>query len=354
MAGQPAGTESGNPVGLRPAAFRGNLPGGTAADCDFHSEKRQPDWVEMEIACVHGHKKNGSSGRTPISKIPPVRLTNALERQSMAKYSRKTVLAATDLLENAGHARITRFLLEHGLENENIVGSMRDRASGVARHLLADPDRLDDDEQKLTDGVVEDIVNGAIQSFTPYDGRFDCEGFSRTHGALSRALAGDGFMVENGRLRRTLPQELDLPQADDEVHALLELYHLEVTLGHLNQAIAAHTRGDWAAANAQLRAFVESLFDGIAERLAGHLRVVVPVAGNQRRIWLAQLNPSFFSHELNEWTGQGTGFLEAFFRRLHPQGAHPGLSDEEDSTFRLHWVLLTARPLLKRLEARLR
>jgi hypothetical protein len=65
------------------------------------------------------------------------------------------------------------------------------------------------------------------------------------------------------------------------------------------------------------------------------------------------LNPPFFLHGLNEWTGQGTGFFEAFFRRLHPQGAHPGLSDEEDSTFRLHLVLLTARSPLTRLADRL-
>ncbi len=43
-----------------------------------------------------------------------------------------------------------------------------------------------------------------------------------------------------------------------------------------------------------------------------------------------------------------------FFGDSIPQGAHPGLSDEEDSTFRLHLVLLTGRTLLKRLEARLR
>jgi hypothetical protein len=79
--------------------------------------------------------------------------------QRMAKYSRKTVLAATDLLENVGHASITRFLLEHGLENENIAGSMRDCASAVARHVLADPERLNEDQQNLTDAVVEDLVN---------------------------------------------------------------------------------------------------------------------------------------------------------------------------------------------------
>ena len=38
--------------------------------------------------------------------------------------------------------------------------------------------------------------------------------------------------------------------------------------------------------------------------------------------------------------------------RLHPQGPHPWLSDEHDSTFRLHLVLLTAQLLLNRLQQR--
>jgi len=38
------------------------------------------------------------------------------------------------------------------------------------------------------------------------------------------------------------------------------------------------------------------------------------------------------------------------FKRLHPQGAHPGLSDEEDSTFRLHMVLLLCWLFLRRLD----
>jgi hypothetical protein len=68
----------------------------------------------------------------------------------------------------------------------------------------------------------------------------------------------------------------------------------------------------------------------------------------QRRTWLAQRDPPFFIAGLNGWDFQGGGFMESFFRRLHPQGAHPGLSAEEDSTFRLHLVLLVGRQLLRR------
>jgi len=164
----------------------------------------------------------------------------------------------------------------------------------------------------------------------------------------SKFLVVDGqHRLADGTLRRALPIELDLPKADDEVHVLLERYGFAVPKGHLDQGIAAHARGDWAAANGQFRPFMESLFDVIAERLAQG--IPLPVPGAQRRIWLANRNPSFFFAELNEWDGQGKGFIEAFFRRLHPAGAHPGLSDEDDSTFRLHIVLLVARNLLRRL-----
>jgi len=271
----------------------------------------------------------------------------------MAQFSRKTLLAATDLMENAGHSRITRFLLEHGLEQHVQGRSMRDRVNGIALYLIANPEVLDDEGQNLTDAVVGALLADAVTQCTIY-GQFSYQRFCKRHPELNRALARDGFTVEDGQLRRTLPEAMDLPRADDEVHVLLEQFHLNIPLGHLNQGIAAHARGDWAAANAQFRASVESLFDGMAERLAEHLRVAAPLAGNQSRIWLSQLNPSFLSQELNEWTGQGTGFIEGFFRRLHPQGAHPGLSDEEDSTFRLHLILLTSRTLLRRLAERLK
>jgi hypothetical protein len=179
-----------------------------------------------------------------------------------------------------------------------------------------------------------------------YPRAFSFDVFRERYPVLNRGLERDGFTVEDGHLRRALPEALDLPRADDEVHALLDRYGFAVSRGHLDQGIAAHARGDWAAANAQFRAFIESLFDAIAERLAG---AAVPPPGNQRRTWLANRNPPFFLAELNEWDGQGHGFIEAFFRRLHPAGAHPGLSDEDDSTFRLHLVLLVGRNLLRRM-----
>jgi hypothetical protein len=271
----------------------------------------------------------------------------------MPEFSRRTILAAADVLAGYGHTGVDRFLLEYGLEDTGVGGSLQARANALSLHLLANPQQRNEDGRNLTDAIVGELINHAIRTRVDrYSQAFDYQAFQQSYSALHRGLERDGFTVEGGVLRRMLPEILDLPAADDEVHTLLNYYHLAVPVGHLDQAIAAHARGDWAAANAQFRPFVESLMDEIAAKLAGSTGVLPP-PGQQRRQWLAQLNPPFLLVALNEWTGQGTGFFEGFYRRLHPHGAHPGLSDEDDSTFRLHLVLLVARLFLRRLQHRI-
>jgi hypothetical protein len=88
------------------------------------------------------------------------------------------------------------------------------------------------------------------------------------------------------------------------------------------------------------------LLDGIAEHLDPTASTLG--SGQLRRTKLAALE--FLSIPLNEWNNDGKGFINGLVKRLHPQGAHPGLSDEEDCTFRLHVVLLTAALLLRRFD----
>jgi hypothetical protein len=180
----------------------------------------------------------------------------------MPRFSRKTVIAAVDLLESYGHSDITRFMLEHALENTgaDVQGSKRDRANGVMRFLLRNPEMKTDDGANLTDAIVTDLVSRAAAHFD--------EGFDEYHPDLSRALKRDGFEVKDGTLRRVLPETLNLPAADDEVHELLDRFVFGVSKGHLDQAIQNHSDGNWAAANSQVRTFIESLFDEIAGRVA--------------------------------------------------------------------------------------
>jgi hypothetical protein len=70
------------------------------------------------------------------------------------------------------------------------------------------------------------------------------------------------------------------------------------------------------------------------------------------RLLSSTANPPFLREDLNEVEHANCKkpFIEGLWKRLHPQGSHPGLSDEEDSTFRYHAVIVVAYDLLKRLD----
>jgi hypothetical protein len=274
------------------------------------------------------------------------------------RFSRTTIIAAIDTLNRLDHDDITRFLLGHTLTNskESLAVAKSDRVNAIRRHLLDNPDAITPEGQNLTDAVVQDLVDRAagtirLESLIAWDPphRFE-DAFERAFPELVRALDRDGFTVKDWKLSRTVPEALDLSATDDEVHTLLDTFGFSVTKGHLDQAIHDHSQGHWAAANSQFRTFVESLFDEIAARLAPGQ---APKSGHDSRTFLFfGLARPFFFASLNEWDGQGRGFLEGFMRRLHPAGSHPGLSDEEDCTFRLHLVMIVARLMLLRLRTR--
>ena len=264
----------------------------------------------------------------------------------MTQFSRRTILAATDILRDSFTADgIERFLLEYGLEHSIGGGTKESRGIALAKFLINNPEATTESGDHLANAIVLGLAQKAIEKSTGLEG-FCLEDFTQAFPQLHRALARDRFTLEGGTLRPTLP--LDIPRADDEVHWLLDQYGFSTSKTHLDQGINAHARGDWAAANGQLRTFMESLFDSIAEQLANG--ATLPETGDPRRQWHAK--NSFFRVDLNEWTGKGGGFIEGFDRRLHPHGSHPGPSDEEDSTFRLHLVLLVAHNLLKRIQSK--
>ena len=132
---------------------------------------------------------------------------------------------------------------------------------------------------------------------------------------------------------------------ENELINVLDRYGYSVAKGHYEQAVAAHTRGDWAASNSQLRSFVEEFFNRVAEIMVSGSYS----SGHQCQQALAKIG--FFQSDLNEWLDDGKGFVQGFWKRLHPQGSHPGLSEKEDSTFRMHIVIVVLHYFAKRLDA---
>ena len=156
-------------------------------------------------------------------------------------------------------------------------------------------------------------------------------------------------------LKRMLPAdipELDFREAEDEVTTLLVQSGFTVAKGHLEQSISAFQRGEWSLANSGLRNFYESYLNEIAV----HFGCESHQDGKAKRDFLGRLQPPFLSTEYNEWNenNQKPQYVQGLMSRMHPHGGHPGLSEEEDATFRLQITLVTARLFLRRYRQRMK
>lgn len=155
-------------------------------------------------------------------------------------------------------------------------------------------------------------------------------------------------------LRRMLPDdvpETDFREAANEIDTLLNQLNLPVAKGHLQQALSAFQRGEWSSANGELRNFYENYLNEIADTLG----YTGKDDSKLRRDFLgADVTPPFLLSDYNEWNAnnQKPQYVQGLMSRMHPHGAHPGLSEEEDATFRLQVSLITARLFLRRFKKR--
>ena len=118
----------------------------------------------------------------------------------------------------------------------------------------------------------------------------------------------------------------------------------------MKQAISAFSRGEWSSANGELRNFYESYLNEIATRLG----YTGSGDSKAKRDYLGKLQPPFLLVDYNEWNpnNQKPQYVQGLISRMHPHGGHPGLSEEEDATFRLQISLVTARLFLRRFDQR--
>lgn len=262
-------------------------------------------------------------------------------------FTRPTLIAAVELLEQHSQARFNQMVLRLGLEDEITSStslSVAKKSDLLGRLVVRRAETvLDTLEGNMTLG--EAVIRQAAKL-----AQRDSEHPLQT--TFARGLARDGYVLvwdpygRNASIRAALPGEIQLPETDDEVHQLLKSFGFATPLGHLDQAIEAHTRGDWAACNGQLRTFIESLFDDIARNVRPHEAAQRPSSENRRAL-LAEIG--FLATDRNEWTQDGKNYINGLFKMLHTEGSHAGLSDDDHSTFRLHVVLVTARTFLRRL-----
>ncbi len=172
--------------------------------------------------------------------------------------------------------------------------------------------------------------------------------FSHTYTSLANSLMLDGYTINARTIKKMLPVEIEEARTENELFTLLNKHSFFTTKGHLEQAIQNHSQGNWAGANGQFRPFIESLLIDICRSLAPNNKC--ENAHSAITILSKTVNPPFLRADLNEVENSNCNkpFIEGFWKRLHPEGNHPGLSTKEDSTFRYHISIVVAHYLLTR------
>jgi hypothetical protein len=246
--------------------------------------------------------------------------------------SRKTFLTLVNALNFQTHDEVDRFCIEFELEHVIPDGAyIKAKETALSKYLIANKEAKGPMGSFLFVEVIEYVLKTKPHS----GGRFS---------ELAHHLEKDGYSLTENSVRASLPSQIPLIQTEDRLLEILKKRRFDIALGHYEQALAAHGRGEWAAANSQLRSLVEEFFNKI------HSLINAGTAQQSQAKKSELANVGFFSKEYNEFLHNGTGFVEGFWKRLHPEGSHPGLSESTDSTFRLHLVLLVLHYFAERLD----
>jgi len=158
--------------------------------------------------------------------------------------------------------------------------------------------------------------------------------------ALFAALAADGYEWSdslNGVVTST-PGPASLAEAASAFEAELAGHGFDVASVHYRQAVENFSEGNFEACNGQLRSYFEALVKISAERLGQTQSPGVQAA-------LDYMRGSTLDNE--EWA-----VFRALWAGSQDNGPHAGLSDQEESRFRLHTTTAAGRYLIRKVEAR--
>lgn len=259
-------------------------------------------------------------------------------------FSKATLMDIMSLLQDIkSHSELDTYFFRYGLESVAVGSNKEQRVFSVARHLFDNPKVPGIISDNLAYEIVEDVVQTITKNSYHFD---DVTNEFIKYPQLRRLLLKDGFVIEDSKLIRVFETDIDFNHNETLLEKILNKHNLVTAKGHYTQANNAFNRGDWAACNSQLRSYVEELLNKLAEKITG----TAYSDSQQARIALSQSTPPIFYKGLNEWLDNGQGYFETFWKRLHPHGSHPGLSDEEDSIFRLNLVQISTLEILKRFD----
>lgn len=273
-------------------------------------------------------------------------------------FSKQLLVDIVNMFPNT-HAELDKYLIKFDLDDKiDFIGvdSISKKHVKIIKYLIENQGVKDNFKNDIVLNIVEDrIINVLLNNGYYYSFDEDKQEFNE-YPKLYRYLRFDGYDIdfENNKLICSLPEDINAADKEDNIIVALNNYGFATTKGHLEQAKASYLGGNYAALNGQLRTYTESLFMEmakfikIAENTNSNISNINPSNATTAMQILAKCSKPVLSSSLNEWDGQNTGYIQGFWKRLHPEGCHPGLPNIDEVLFRFQLVILNTNNLLNR------
>lgn len=273
-------------------------------------------------------------------------------------FSKQLLVDIVNMFPNT-HADLDKYLIKFDLDDKiDFIGvdSISKKHVKIIKYLIENQGIKDNFKNDIVLNIVEDrIINVLLNNGYYYSFDLDRQEFNE-YPKLYRYLRFDGYDIdfENNKLICSLPEDINATDKEDNIIVALNNYDFATTKGHLEQAKASYLGGNYAALNGQLRTYTESLFMEmakfikIAENTNSNISNINPSNATTAMQVLAKCSKPVLSSSLNEWDGQNTGYIQGFWKRLHPEGCHPGLPNIDEVLFRFQLVILNTSNLLNR------
>jgi len=240
------------------------------------------------------------------------------------RFSNKTIAELCRALGNVvnSHAEMDLLFLEHDLSSQDCAGGLQARLMALVNAAR----RLD---RPADERVLTALAQYALERGNPNSAPIE---------RLAHALSADGLEWREGRLVPTTPGPAALATELSMLEQDLQELGLNVAAKHYRQAHESFVAGNWEAANAQIRPFMENLLIELSRRQTSNTRGNAAVALQDLR------DAGFFDQA--EWQ-----MLKGFWQGIQDNGPHHGLSHEQEALFRLHVATSVARYSIHKLRA---
>lgn len=236
--------------------------------------------------------------------------------------SPKSKAALIRVVANNGHSDISLLAIELGLDGEAVGSNRLERSMALVRAMEA---RGPAEE---SGAFLLDLAESQLTSANEW--QLESDDCIR---ALIRSLEVDGYAFQNGRLLPATPAPTALQEAISLLETDMEMLGLDVSLNHYQQAVENYVSGNWEAANAQVRSFLENLFVSLCV-LHSEKTFADPGAALQHLYNTEWLDKGEYNHYRHFWDD------------IQDNGPHHGLSTDQEALFRLHYATSVARYLV--------